>query len=96
MDFSPPSLMTAKELMLLVGKQISRRRKVLGLSRQNLAIKSGVSVATLGRLEREGVATLQVLAKLAIALDSVDSVAALFHSPTVKTYEELKKLEELG
>lgn len=88
-------LMSTKELMHFVGERVRRKRRLMNISRRELAEKSGVSVATIGRVEREGIGTIQVLMKLAVALDASPSLGSLFEIPTPRTVEDLKKLEEL-
>ena len=84
--------MSSAELMAHIGQRVRARRRFLGLSRRELSLKSGVSVATINRLEKYGVATLQMLVKLAITLRSVDTLQDVFKNPPARTLDEYEKL----
>jgi transcriptional regulator with XRE-family HTH domain len=85
-------LMSSSELATFVGKRVLARRKFLRMSRRELAEKSGVSSATLSRLESSGTATLLVLAKVAIALGGVDTFSELLSTPKARSFDEFSKL----
>lgn len=72
-----------------MGQRVRARRKALGLSQEQLAVKAGISYPTLGRIERSGFASgskLPTISALAEALgvtvdylingDSTDEVSA--------------------
>jgi transcriptional regulator with XRE-family HTH domain len=85
-------LMSCAELAAFVGKRVLARRKFFKMSRRELAEKSGVSSATLSRLESSGTATLLVLAKVAIALGGVDTFAELLATPKARSFDEFANL----
>lgn len=88
------SLMSVTELMRFVGEKIRRRRRNLRMSRRELAERSGVSQSTIKRLEADGIATVQVLVKVAIALGSIDTFEHLFAAPKARTLEEFCKQKQ--
>jgi transcriptional regulator with XRE-family HTH domain len=85
-------LMSSAELAAFVGKRVHARRKFCKMSRRELSEKSGVSSATLSRLESSGTATLLVLAKVAIALGGVDTFTELLSIPKARSFDEFTKL----
>ncbi len=86
-----PALMTHQELCRRIGSKVRNCRKHFGLSRRELSEKSGVSVATITRLENEGVATISVLIKLGNALGVLDTLEHIFDTPQYKTIDEYLK-----
>ena len=88
------SLMTFGQICRFIGGQVRKRREYLDLSRKELAKKSGVSEPTIARLELKGVATIGVVVKLAMALDSVETLTAIFASPKYKSIDEFVRSEE--
>lgn len=90
------SLKSSTELISHIGQQVRARRKFLKISRKELSAKCGVSVSTILRLERNGVATLHVLVKVAIALNSVDTFENLFKSPKARSLDEYVRQIESG
>lgn len=84
------SLLTHGEQCVLVGKKARALREQRGLSRRELADKSGVSTATISRFELEGTATLSVMLKVADALGATETFESLFK---VQTYASLDEFE---
>lgn len=55
---------------MTIGMAIRDRRKALGMNRETVAVKAGVSAATIGRIERGShSSTIAVLSAVADALD---------------------------
>ena len=77
-----------------IGQKVRACREHRRLSRSELSKKSGVSTATISRLELDGTASIAVLIKLAIALGVTDSLDAIFEVPEYQTMEELLKAHE--
>lgn len=86
-----PALMSHKEMCEVVGARVRSCREHFGLSRRELAEKSGVSVPTISRLELDGIATISVLIKLAMALGVTETLNGIFETPGYKTMEEFIK-----
>jgi transcriptional regulator with XRE-family HTH domain len=70
--FSPPAI--ARE----ISKRIRERRLEMNLTQLNLARKSGVSLGTLKRFERNYEISLKHLLMLAVVLDATEEFALLF------------------
>lgn len=87
------SLMSHAEVCQAVGLRARACRERLKLSRRELSLKSGVSVPTIGRFERQGVTTLSVIAKLATALGILGTLDGVFAVPKYKTMQEFLKTE---
>lgn len=85
------SLMSHLELCRAIGAKVRKCREHMGLSRRELAKKSGVSIATIGRLETEGTATISVLVKLAISLNTTETLEGVFAVPEFKSIDEFVK-----
>ena len=64
-------------------------RKARGLTQQQLASKSGVSLGSLRRFEQTGEISLHSLARLASALDCGDDLDTLFDRKVFRTIEEV-------
>jgi transcriptional regulator with XRE-family HTH domain len=90
------TLQSSSEIATLIGQRIKSRRKFLNQSRKVLSQRSGVSVPTLVRLENKGIATINIIIKVAIALDSIDSFAELFKNPPAKSLEEYERILRIG
>lgn len=69
-------MMRPRETRQVLGQWIRLTRQRLGLTQPLLASKSGVSVTTLSRLEREGQGAVDSLLRVLQALGELDS----FHS----------------
>ncbi len=65
----------------------------MGLSRNDLARRSGVSVPTISRFELHGIITLSAMIKIAQALNCVESFGSLFGTPKYESIEEFIRHE---
>jgi transcriptional regulator with XRE-family HTH domain len=72
-----------------IAQRARQQRRELGLSQAQLATKSGVSLGSLKRFEREGKISLESLIKLAIALSSTNEIDALFSQRRYRTIQEV-------
>jgi transcriptional regulator with XRE-family HTH domain len=88
------ALMTHVELLKAIGGKVKKCRKHFGFSRRELAEKSGVSIATITRLENEGVATISVLVKIANALGVSETLEGIFKTPEYKSIDEYLRAED--
>jgi len=82
-------LETPTELAAGIGARVKARRRALGLSQADAAQRAGVTYATWRRLEGKGAASIEVLARAAIALRAEEGVRALFPAPPARTLDEL-------
>ena len=86
--------LTPSRVAQQVGAAVRERRVGLGLTRNVLATRAGVSVDLLKRLEATGQVGFDSVVRVAIALDSVDDVLALFPAPKARSLDELERLAE--
>ena len=77
----PLDLMTAPQLADAVAARARRRRLDRNWTQQELAERAGMSLSSLRRFERTGQIAFASLVRVAIALDAVEGVAALFPNP---------------
>ena len=82
-------LETPEELAAGIGARVKARRKAMGLTQADAAQRAGVTYATWRRLEGQGAASIEVLARAAIALRAEEEVRALFPAPPARSIDEL-------
>lgn len=80
---------TPPDVLAGVAQRMRQRRKERGLSQQDLSRKSGVSLGSLKRFEREHQISLESLVKLAFALDCEDDFDELFSKRGYTSIEEV-------
>ena len=80
---------TSDEINLEVAKNARKIRKRLKWSQEELSKRSGVSLGSLKRFESTGNISFLSLTKIAIALDAVDGIKALFTEVPYKSIEEV-------
>ena len=85
---------TVHELAAHLGERIRARRIAQKLTQADAAKKSGVSYATWRRLEAEGKASVEDLARAAILLRCESELVALFPLPLATTMDELIKSQQ--
>ena len=69
-------------------KRFIKRRKEQKISQKELAIKSGVSYASVRRFEKIGEISFSSLLSLAQAINCLDDFNSLFNFPNVKNLED--------
>jgi transcriptional regulator with XRE-family HTH domain len=74
----PLELLTAPQLATAVAQRARRLRLDRNLTQQELADRAGMSLSSLRRFERTGEVAFLSLVRIAVALDAVDGLAALF------------------
>ena len=67
-----------------------RRRKQLKISQRQLAVRSGVSYASIRRFETTGDISLSSLFKIANAIDCLEEFTSLFPPVPVKNLKDYK------
>lgn len=72
-----------------IAADFRRRRVERGLSRAEVAEKSGVALANVARFEQKGLISLNNLILLAISLGYLHEVRDIFAAPKYSTMEEL-------
>ena len=81
--------LTPIELMAGLGGRIKARRIALGVTQVDAAERAGVSYRTWRRMEQEGKASIEDLARAAIALRCEEGLEALFPVPAATSMEAL-------
>ncbi|MDI1365044.1 MAG: helix-turn-helix transcriptional regulator [bacterium] len=87
-------LKTYAELLHELGERIGARRKVLGLTQQAAAERSGVNYRTWRRLENQGQASVEDLVKAAVALRCEEGLEILFLAPAASSIDELLRQQK--
>lgn len=87
----PPghTLYTPLEVQRRLAERLRERRLRLGWMQSTLASRSGVSLATVRRFERDGQITLANFLRLTHALGVLDELADRFEVPQVRSIDEL-------
>ena len=80
---------TPEEINLDLAKRVKQVRKRRGITQQELSALSGVSYGSIKRFETSGNISLISLTKIAVALDAVNGVKALFTDIPYRTIEEV-------
>lgn len=70
------------------------RRIEKGLTREDIAKKSGVAVSNIARFEQKGLISLSNLIELAIALGYNLEIKSIFSEPKYSTMEELLQIRK--
>jgi transcriptional regulator with XRE-family HTH domain len=78
-----------REIELEIAKNARRRRKEAGLTQEELARKSGVSLGSLKRFENRGKISMESLIKIAVALDYQEDFLKLFTQRRYRSIEEI-------
>jgi transcriptional regulator with XRE-family HTH domain len=84
----PLELLTAPQLAQAIAARARRRRLDRNLTQQDLAERAGMSLSSLRRFERTGEIAFLSLVRIAVALDAVEGLTALFP-------EEVRSLEDV-
>ena len=80
---------TPNEIAKSLAQKIKQQRKVLKISQENLARKSGVSLGSIKRFETKYEISLVSLIKIAIALDLDGDFENLFATKTYNSIDEV-------
>jgi transcriptional regulator with XRE-family HTH domain len=80
---------TPEEIDLVIAENVRKLRKRKGITQEKLSHISGVSYGSIKRFETTGNISFLSLTKLAIALDAVDGVKALFTEVPYQSIEEV-------
>lgn len=83
------SLYTPQEVQRRFADRLRERRLRLGWMQATLATRSGVSLATVRRFERDGQITLANFLRLTQALGVLDELTDRFDAPAVRSLDEL-------
>lgn len=91
MDQSLLVIRTSQELSATLASRVRRLRLDRNWSRDTLADRAGVTVASLRRFETTGNASLELLLKVAHALDRLGELDGLFLPARARSLAELEQ-----
>ena len=77
-----------------IADDFRKRRIEKGLTREDIAKKSGVAVSNIARFEQKGLISLSNLIELAIALGYNLEIKSIFSEPKYSTMEELLQIRK--
>ena len=80
---------TPQEINMLVANNAKNIRKRKGISQQKLSKLSGVSYGSIKRFEETGNISLISLTKIAVVLDAINGIKALFTEVTYNSIQEV-------
>jgi transcriptional regulator with XRE-family HTH domain len=72
------SLATEQEIRRELAQRLRTQRLLRALPQEELALRAGVSLSSIKRLEKSGAAAFDTLVKVALALGLAEDFAALF------------------
>jgi len=81
---------TPADISQLLAQRLRRQRLLLGWKQHTLAQHSGVSVATIRRIEQTGHSSVENLLKLCHALGRLDDFEQLLLPPPAQTLDQLE------
>ncbi len=82
-------MFSSGELCERVAAQAKKRRLALRMRQIDVANAAGVTLSTLKRFERNGKVGFEIVAAIAVALDSGSEFLELFQSPAPRTIDEM-------
>lgn len=91
MDQSLLTIRTPRELSTDLAERVRRLRLDRNWTRDTLAERAGVSVSSLRRFETTGNASLELVLKVAHALDRLHEVNGLFQPSRFRSLAELER-----
>ena len=91
MNMSKLSMINPVEMGLSIAHRVKTLRLMKNWSRELLAKRAGVSVSSLRRFETNGLASLELVLKLAFALSRLEEFNTLFLPPPAQNIAELEK-----
>lgn len=82
-------LKTPYEISHDIAERAKAKRRLMRMSQQKLADRSGVSLGSVKRFEQTGEISLSSLLKIAMVLDCLKDFEKLFEKPEYKSIEEI-------
>ena len=80
---------TPEEITMSVAEKMKQLRKRQGMTQKRLSELTGVSYASIKRFEETGNINFVSLTKIAVELDAVDGIKALFTEVPYKSIQEV-------
>ena len=84
----------ADEISKTLADDFRKRRIEKGLTREQVAERSGVALSNVARFEQKGLISLRNLISLAIAMGYVSEVKGSFAEPKYATMQELTQIRK--
>ena len=81
--------LSPRQMLTAIGQRLQSFRISRHLSQEALALAAGISVRTLRRLEAEGDARLETVARVALALRAQDQFDGLFAPEETRTLDDI-------
>lgn len=85
------TLHNPSEMGRLLAERARALRLVFGWTRETMAKRAGVTAASLKRFETTGRASLELVLKVAYALDRLEEFGELLKPPAARSIEELER-----
>ena len=82
-------LKTPYEISQEIAEKVKSRRKLMKITQEEMASRSGVSLGSIKRFERTGEVSLSSLLKIAMVLDCLGDFSELFKKPEYTSIEEI-------
>lgn len=82
-------LKTPYEISQELAQKVKNRRKLMKITQEEMAARSGVSLGSVKRFERTGEVSLSSLLKIAMVLDCLGDFSELFKKPEYTSIEEI-------
>lgn len=92
--FESYMLPSAEEAAMKIADDFRKRRIEKGITREEMARKSGVALGNLARFEQKGLISLKILIEIARALGYFGEIHNLFSQPKYATMEELLQIRD--
>lgn len=87
------ALANAQEIRHELGCRLRSQRLIQSLPQDELALRAGISLSALKRLEKNGAATLESLLKVALALGLANDFQSLF-APNLTSIAQMEQAEQ--
>ena len=88
------SLDNADDIAKTIADDFRKRRIEKGLTREQVAEKSGVALSNIVRFEQKGLISLKNLIGIAMAMEYTAEVKNIFAEPKYSTMEELTQIRK--
>lgn len=85
------TLLSPVEVGSSMASRLRGLRLLKGWTRETLALRAGVSVASLKRFETRGKASLELVLKIAQALDRLEEFNRILQPPSARSIDELEQ-----
>jgi len=91
MNSAKLTMVDPAEMAQILAHRFRELRLLKGWTQKTLAARAGITVASLRRFESIGKASLELVLKIAHALDRLEEFEPLFQPPPARSIEELEQ-----